>query len=109
MPPHCVPRTMINKNPETDIGVRKTKQPVSGSSLYLTLNGDPASRNLGMRLCVRAVFAPPPVLYSSLVLGLKACTTTAWFLWQTNMATGIKGIYHHYLVCKVGQWGCFTL
>ena len=32
----------------------------------------------------------PPVLYSSLVLGLKVCTTTAWFLWQLVWLMGLK-------------------
>ena len=25
------------------------------------------------------------------------------------VATGIKGVCYHNLVCKDGQWGCFTL
>ena len=25
------------------------------------------------------------------------------------VATGIKGVCHHNLVCKADQWGCFTL
>ena len=49
----------------------------------------------------------PPILYSSLVLGLKACITTAQFLWQTSVATEIKGVCHHCLVCKTDQGNCF--
>ena len=37
------------------------------------------------------------------------CTTTTWFLWQTSVGTGIKGVCHHCLVCNADQWGCFTL
>ena len=42
-----------------------------------------------MRLVLRAVSS---VLYSSLALGLKACTATARFLWHTSVANGIKGV-----------------
>ena len=39
-------------------------------------------------------------LYSSLVLGLKVCTTTRP-LWLTSVAAGIKGVCHHCLACMV--------
>ena len=25
------------------------------------------------------------------------------------VVTGIEGVCYHYLICKAGQWGCFTL
>ena len=47
----------------------------------------------------------PPIVFSSLGLVLKL--STAWFLWQTGVATGIKGVCHHYLVCKADPVGLF--
>ena len=59
----------------------------------------------------------PPILCSSLGLGLKVCATQ--FLWQlvrllglkvrVIVATEIKGVCYHNLVRKADQWDCFTL
>ena len=57
-----------------------------------------------MRLFLRAVSSR---LIYSLGLGLKACTTR--FLWQTSMATGIKGLCYSSLFCKADQCGRFTI
>ena len=101
--------SIINKNPETDIEVQPEGQLQNSQSLALTStsvwNGDSASKNLRMRFCVTAVSSCLIVLSST---GIKACTTTIQFLWQTSVTTGIKGVYHHCLVCKTDQWGCFT-
>ena len=50
----------------------------------------------------------PHILYSSLGLGLKMCTTTAQLLWQTSVATGIKSLCYHCLVYKADQ-GFYSL
>ena len=42
------------------------------------------------------------------MLRLQAGTTTIWFLWQTSVATGIKGVCHHHLICKADQCGSFN-
>ena len=34
-------------------------------------------------------------------------TITAWFLWQTSVAIGIKGVCYYYLAKKAGQGSCF--
>ena len=47
--------------------------------------------------------------FGSLVLGLKACITTTLFLWQTSVATEIKGVCHHCQFCKDDQGSCFIL
>ena len=64
-----------------------------------------------MRLYLRAL---SPILYSSLGLGLKVCTTGIKGMHHpismtTSVATGIKGVCYHNLVCKADQWDCFTL
>ena len=44
-------------------------------------------------------FLSHPALYSSLVLRLKVCTTTAWLLWLTSVAPGITSVSYHCLAC----------
>ena len=81
--------------------VRKAKQPAPGSYLHHTRN--PQNETVS-ESCLLLFY-----IHSSLVLGLKVCTATAWFLWQISVAMGIRGVCHHCLVCKADQWGCFTL
>ena len=68
-------------------------------------NGDPASENLRIRLCVQAV--------SSLLLlssaGIKSMLCCHRLSMQTSVATGTKGVCHHCLVCKANQYDYFTL
>ena len=45
-------------------------------------------------------FLSPPILYSSLVLGLKLYTTIQP-LWLTSVVAGIKDVCHHCLDCMV--------
>ena len=72
---------MINKIQRQVLGlnlkVRKTKQP----------NGDSASKNLRMRLSLRAVSSRFIFLSSA---GIKGVHHYHPFLWQTSMATEIK-------------------
>ena len=102
---------MNNKNIETDVGVQPEGQKSKTANPWLL----PLSQSKMVILppgilewdCVWEL--SPPILYSSLGLGLKVYTTTALFQWQTSVAIGIKGVYHHCLVCKADQGGCFTL
>ena len=89
-----------------NLKVRKAKQPVTGSYLYLSPKWRSCLQESQNETVCQSCL---PFLYSSLVLGLKACTTTAGFLWQTSVVTGIRGVCHHCLVCKAGQCDCFTL
>ena len=79
------------ENPETDIGVQpedqksKATKPLESSYLYEIFRLKDSE------------FFSHPALYSSLMLGLKVYTTTAWPLWLTSVASGIKGVYHHCL------------
>ena len=85
--------SMDNKNPEADIGVQPEDQKSKSSQairmFYLFDN---------FRLKEK-VFLSHPASYSSLLLGLEACTTTTQPLWLTSVALGIKGVCHHCLVC----------
>ena len=60
----------------------------------------------------------PPILYSSLELGFKKCTTGIKDMhWLDSMSnklgitstTVIQGVCYHCLVFKADQGGCFTL
>ena len=94
--------SMNNKNPETDIGVQPEDQKSKAASHWL----------LPLRQSEMAILPPgisewdcvwelsPPVLYSALGLGLRVCTTTASASMATGVATGIKGVCLHCLVCK---------
>ena len=90
-----------------NLKILKPKQPTTGSYLDLSLKMAILPPGISEGDCVWEL--SPPILYSSLGLGLKVCTTTAWFLWQTSAATSIKGVCPHCLVCKTDQWACFTL
>ena len=102
--------SMINKNSVTEIEIQPEGQKSKTASHWL----------LPLLQSEMAILPPetsewdwhwelsPPVLHSSLGLGLRACTTTAWFLWQISVVTGIKGVCRHCLVCKAGPRGCFT-
>ena len=80
-----------NINPETDIRVQaegqKSKAANHIESSYLC----EIFRLLRERVLSR------PALHSSLVLGLKACTSTTQPLWITSVAAGIK-------VCATAAW-----
>ena len=88
--PYC---SMINKNPETEpfrfnLKVRKAKQPATSSYLYLIPKWwsyfqefqNETVWELSPPVLYTVWELSPPILYSSLVLGLKAYTTTAQFL-----------------------------
>ena len=99
---------MINKNLEREIRVQPDNPKSKVASLWPRLQSEMVILPLGISEWDYAWEVSPPVLQSSLVpLGLKVCTTR--FLWQTSVATGIKGACYWSLVCKAGQCGCFTL
>ena len=78
--------------------VRKAKQSPLALTSTSVQNGNPASRSLRMRLCLRAVSFNLIILFSA---GIQVC--------NTGLKAHIKGVCHRCLVCKDNQWGCFTL
>lgn len=50
----------------------------------------------------------PLILYSSLGLGLKACTTTLQPLWINSVASGIKCVCYHCPTCMADLCDCFA-
>ena len=100
----------INTNPETDIGVLTRRSEKQNSHWLLPLfQSEMAILPPGIFKTRFVLELSSPILYSFLVLGLKTCTTTTQFLWQTSVTTGIKGMSHHCLVCKADQCSCFIL
>ena len=67
-------RCSINKNPKIEIGIQPEGQKNTDSYLYLSPNDDPASRNLKLKLCLRA--------FSSHLIFLSSA--------------GIKGLHHYH-------------
>ena len=82
---------MNSENPETDIEVQsedqksKATNPMENSYLY---------ENFRLK---ESNFRSHSDLYSSLVLGLKACITTTQSSWLNCVASGIKIVCYHYL------------
>ena len=103
--------SMINKNAETKIAVQpECKQ---SKEVCCWLLPPPQFEMVilppGMSEWDCVWELSPPILYSSLGLWIKACTSTTQVLWQTSVATGIKGVCPHCLVSKADQGGCFIL
>ena len=99
---------MSNKDPETDIGVQpedqkskssqatrelfelfKLKESQSSSTLYSSLV-------LGLKVCTTTAW---PVWLPSVTAGLKMCAPTAQPLWLASVTAGIKGVCHPCLAC----------
>ena len=87
---------MINKNPEIlafKLKIRKAKQLTTGFYLYLRPNGlILPPRILRLRLSLRPVFSHLIFFSSPRIKGV--CPHTAWPLWLTSAAGGIKGVCH---------------
>ena len=101
--------SMIKKNkktkPETDIWVQlecQKSKTAKGSYLYLSLKWWSflqESQNETVRV----------VAFTFIFFSSSGIKTAFQFIWQTSVATGIKGMYHQCLFCKVDQNSCFTL
>lgn len=97
----------IDKSSGTGIGVQ-LEDPKSRTASHWLLpqpqseNHDPASRNLKLRLCLRAVSSHLIFLSRAGIKGVHHPVSTA-------TSVGIKGMCCHCLVCKADQCGCFTL
>ena len=99
--------SMINKNPETEIGVQPEDQ--KGKTFSYWLLSLPQSKWWSCLHESQWIFwlceeLSLPILYSS--LWLKPCKIIVVFLLQTNVAIGIRVRCHHCLVC---EYSCFTL
>ena len=81
-----------------NLTVRNAKQPATATSTSVR-NDNPASKNLRMRLCLRAVSSCFIILSRAGIKGMHCLA---------SMAAGIKGVCYC-LVSKADQWGCFTL